>query len=103
MALRLIIGFFSIAITYCLPLNAFANATDSTSIGISVVVKETQNCQFQFLPLNDSQSAQTLFSNCDFESDKLQSRVEQAALQIDQNMILNELNEKQLRVVMTSQ
>jgi hypothetical protein len=86
----------------CLPFNAIA-ATDSTSIGISVVVKETQNCQFQFSPLNDSQSAQTLFSNCDFKSKELQQNAEQVALQIDQKLILNELNEKQLRVVMTSQ
>ena len=85
-----------------MPFNAIA-ATDSTSIGISVVVKETQNCQFQFSPLNDSQSAQTLFSNCDFKSKELQQNAEQVALQIDQKLILNELNEKQLRVVMTSQ
>ena len=103
MALKLIIGFFSITMACFLPLNAFANATDSTSIGISVVVKETQNCQFQFLPLNNFQSAQTQFSNCDFKSKKLQQSAEQAALQIDQKLILNEQNEKQLRVVMTIQ
>ena len=95
--------FFSIVTTYCLSLNALANTTDSTSIGISVVIKETQNCQFQFLPINTTQSTQTYYSNCEFESKKLQIRAEQAALQIDQKLILNELNEKQLRVVMTSQ
>jgi hypothetical protein len=102
MALKLIIGFFSITMACFLPFNAFA-ATDSTSIGISVVVKETQNCQFQFLPLNNIQSAQTQFSNCDFKSKELQQSAEQAALQIDQKLILNEQNEKQLRVVMTIQ
>ena len=103
MTLRLIIGIISIAITYCLPLNAAANATDSTRIGISVVVKETQNCQFQYVPLNNSQSVQTQFSNCEFKSKELQQSADQVALQIDQKLILNELNEKQLRVVMTSQ
>jgi hypothetical protein len=67
------------------------------------VIKETQNCQFQFLPINTTQSTQTHYSNCEFESEKLQQRTEKAALQIDQKLILNEQNEKQLRVVMTSQ
>jgi hypothetical protein len=70
MTLRLIIGFFSITMTSCYPLNVLASATDSTTIGISVEVKETQNCQFQFLPLNYSQSNQVHFSNSEFESKK---------------------------------
>lgn len=103
MAIKLLIGLFNFTIVNCLPLSALANTSDSMRIGISVEVKETQHCQFQFLPINTSLATQTHFSKCEFESNKLQTRAEQAALQVDQKLILNDLNEMQLRVVMTSQ
>jgi len=103
MAIKLLIGLFSFTIVNCLPLSVFANTTDSTRIGINVVVKATQNCQFQFLPINYSHSNQTHYANCELESKILQQNADQVALQIDQKLILNELNEKLLRVVMTIQ
>ena len=94
---------FNLAIICCLPLNVFANSSDSTNIGISVVVKAKQNCHFEFLPVNYSHPNQTHYSNCDFKSKNLQKRADQTALRIDREVISNTSNEKQIRVVMTSQ
>ncbi len=102
MAQKLIIT-LSLAVIYCLPLNVFASTSDSTNIGISVVVKATQNCQFEFLPVNYSHPNQTHYSNCDFKSKNLQERADQTALRIDRKVISDTSNEKQVRVVMTSQ
>ena len=93
---------FSLAIMFCLPLNVFASSSDSTNIGISVVVKATQNCHFEFLPINYPHPNQAHYSNCEFESKKLQQRTDQTVfLSSKTESIVFE--EKQVRVVMTTQ
>ena len=64
---------FLIACTF--PQYAFAKATSSSKIGISVVVKETPKCDFHISTTESSASYSQLSSSCQITIDKIQKQL----------------------------
>ncbi len=57
------------------PQIAFANATSSSKIGISVVVKETPKCDFHIVTTERSTSYSQLSLSCQITTDKIQKQL----------------------------
>ncbi len=56
------------------PQFAFANATSSSKIGISVVIKETPKCDFHIASEGRPSLSFVPFANCDIKADMIQKQ-----------------------------
>lgn len=88
----------------CLPFTVYA-ASDSTSIGLSVVIKAKQSCDYSYALENNanmSDSRNTHFSTCDINASRLQLQANQIAI-AEFKTTQTEIDGKRLRVFMTVQ
>ena len=98
---RIIIAYISLIFFSCVCLPAFANTTNSTKIGISVVIKGTIPCQFQFSAESGNGSkdySRTDSFDCAIDSKKL---LEKASTVSHQAIKESDENTNIVRVVMT--
>jgi len=70
------------------PQHAFANATSSSKIGISVVIKKTQKCDFHIANEGGQPLSLLSSSNCQIKVDKIQKQFTQTIYQ-QQNISSN--------------
>lgn len=77
---RTILNCWIISVLITLPLMVHA-ADDSTSIGISVVIKASQQCDYNYSIENssDMNTRNIQYSTCDVETSKLQHHLNQVA------------------------
>jgi len=88
-----------LAMLICLPFTVHA-ASDSTSIGISVVIKSKQTCDYSYAMETNAQVRDlrnTGFSVCDISAAKLQQQANQIASS-SFTTTQSQLDEKRLRI-----
>ncbi len=99
--MKRLIVYLNLAILSCIYVPAIANTTNSTKIGISVVIKEKIPCQFEFSTKSENGSrdySHVDTFDCATSSKKLLETASNVARQTTQDPDSN-----RVRVVMTSE
>lgn len=95
---KVLLSSLVLAMMTCLSTSAFS-ATNSTKIGISVVIKATERCDFSY-SLNNAKTNQPISADCDDTANSLEKFEKSAAVITSKT---ERSGENFLRVVKTAQ